>query len=111
MSDVRGSITLLHCSLLKFALLQNCLLFVYKLLGTSESLLCPVPTSQLTVVSLFDVLQLLMLLAGTLMFLETKLFFLITFYSISFFLLIINFTECEYMIIVTYLSAYRRGLN
>jgi hypothetical protein len=55
------------------------------LLGTSETLLCSVPAPQADIVPLLDVLQLLMLFAGILTYLEPNLFSLITFYEFKYY--------------------------
>jgi hypothetical protein len=56
------------------------LLAFVSLLGTSETFLCSTFALQLKTVLLLDVLQLLMLSAGTLMFLQDKMFHFNTFY-------------------------------
>jgi hypothetical protein len=83
----------MHCSFLKFTLVLNFVLLFWKLLvvefllGTSETLLCPVSDPQANFIPLLDVGLLLLMFAGMLTYLEPKLFLLITFYSGSFFLL------------------------
>jgi hypothetical protein len=73
-------------SLLKFTLVLNSVRLFWKLLtfvsllGTSETFLCSTFALQLKTVVLLDVLQLLMLSAGTLMSLEIIMFSLNTFY-------------------------------
>jgi hypothetical protein len=68
----------MHISMFKFTLALNSVRLFWKLLpfvsllGTSESFLCSVFALQLKTVLLVDVLQLLMLSAGTLMSLEDK---------------------------------------
>jgi hypothetical protein len=69
----------------KFTFVQNSVLLFSKLLVFGFLL-----DSASFNVPLLDVIQLLMLFAGTLMYLTPKLFFLINFYTGSFFLLNIN---------------------
>jgi hypothetical protein len=77
----------MRCFLLKFTVVLNRVLLFWKLLafefllGTSETLLCSVSAPQADIVLLLDVLQLLMLFAGILTYLEPNLFSLITFYE------------------------------
>jgi hypothetical protein len=72
-------------SLFKFALVLNSVRLFWKLLafvcllGTSETFLCSTFAPQLKTVLLLDVLQLLMLSAGTLMSLQEIMFHLNTF--------------------------------
>jgi hypothetical protein len=77
------------CFLLKFTVVLNSVLLLWKLLafefllGTSETLLCSVSAPQADIVPLLDVLQLL-LFAGILTYLEPNLFSLITFYEFNY---------------------------
>jgi hypothetical protein len=83
----KKSITLMHCSLFKFTLLLNSVLPFWKLLvfesllGISETLLCPMSTIQLKIVLPLDMHQLLMLSAGTLIYLKQKLFLSVILYN------------------------------
>jgi hypothetical protein len=84
---VRGGITLMHYSLFKFTVVWNTALPFWKLsvfeslLGISETFLCSISTLHLKTVLLQDVHQLLMLSAGTLMYLKQILFPLVIFYN------------------------------
>jgi hypothetical protein len=89
----------MSCSLLKFTVVLNSVLLFWKLLayefllGTSEILLCSVSAPQADIVPLLDALQLLMLFAGILTYLEPNLFSLIIFYEFNYccyFIIIIN---------------------
>jgi hypothetical protein len=70
-----------------FALLFWSLLVFEFLFGISETSLCSMSPPQANIVLLLDALQLLMLSVGKLTSLESKLFFLIVFYSASFFII------------------------
>jgi hypothetical protein len=80
-------ISLIHCSLSKFTVVWNTALPSWKLsvfeflLGISETFLRSVSALQLLIVLLLDAHQLLMLSAGTLMYLKQKLFPLVIFYN------------------------------
>jgi hypothetical protein len=78
------------CLLLKFTMVLNSALLFWKLLafefllGTSETLLCSVSAPQADIDPLLDVLQLLMLFAGILTYLEPNLFSLIIYYEFNY---------------------------
>jgi hypothetical protein len=75
----------MRCYLLKFTVVLNSVLLFWKLLafefllGTSETLLCSVSAP------LLDALQLLMLFAGILTYLEPNLFSLIIYYKFNYY--------------------------
>jgi hypothetical protein len=77
----------MHSFLFKFTLVLNSVLLFRQLLvfefipGTLETLLCSVSAPQVRIVPLLDALQLLMLFAGVLAYLESKTFSLIMFYN------------------------------
>jgi hypothetical protein len=78
----------MRCFLLKFTVVLNFALMFWKLLafefllGTSETFLCSMSAPQVINVTLLDALQLLMLFAGILTYLEPSLFSSITFLRI-----------------------------
>jgi hypothetical protein len=84
-----------RCFLLKFTVVLNSALLFWKLLafefllGTSETFLCSVSAPQADIVPLLDVLQLLMLFAGILTYLEPNLFSLITFHDFNYYTIIL----------------------
>jgi hypothetical protein len=95
------------CSLFKFSLVLNSVLQFWKqlvfesLLGISETCVCSVSALQLKIVFLLDAHQLLMLSAGTLIYLIQKLFLSVIFYNNcgTFYVLDINSTQYKFMCI------------
>jgi hypothetical protein len=93
----------MHGFLFNFNVVTNSVLF-WKLLvfgfllGTSETLLCSMSAPQVKIFPLLDSLQLLMF-AGTMTYLEPKLFLLIIFYNGSFYILKYSlYATCMYRI-------------
>jgi hypothetical protein len=80
-------ISSMHCFLFKFTVHINSVLLFWKLLvfeflfGPLKTLLSSMSAPQVRIVPLLDALQLLTLFAGTLTYLEPKLYLLIVFYS------------------------------
>jgi hypothetical protein len=74
MLSVIGGTISIDCSFFKFTLVPDsvlpfCILLVFEfLLGISETVFCSVSAVRVNIVLLLDVLQLLMLFAGTLMY-------------------------------------------
>jgi hypothetical protein len=98
----------MHCFLFSFTFVLNSVLLFWKLfvfeflLGTSETLLCLVSAPQADIVPLLYAHRLLILFAGTLTYLEPKLFSSIIFYNghcIILKLIIRNKYECMYIIL------------
>jgi hypothetical protein len=89
--------------LLKFTLVSNSALLVWKLLvsefllGISETLLCSMSAPHLKIVPLVDVHQLLMLSAGTLTYLEPGTFSLIVLFITIIIIIIIIIIICMYI--------------
>jgi hypothetical protein len=99
----------MHYSLLKFTFVLNFVLIYWKLLifefllGIRETFLCSMAAVEVKIVHLLDVLQLLMLFAGTLTYLEPEMF---PFCNGNFLIIRISTDKWIYIYVYTHTKTY-----